>query len=248
MDLSIYVDESGILAKSTPASPKYFIIAFVITNNSEKLKKEFKNSRLKAVKNKKKYLEQLKNTHEIKATDISENYKISIYEKLIEKCSDCFEIGFIVVDNDNLDSKFKEVRARSFNFLLKSFLSDYFINHSKFCSNGNLIQNINFIIDEQNVATKSKYTLNEYLNTAFLDNPITEKDITVTYSDSKNVILIQLADFLANTSFRHFQHHQPVARDNMNLLMAVVCGNTFYGFPYSVFKDQIKAYNNSAID
>ncbi len=55
-----------------------------------------------------------------------------------------------------------------------------------------------FHIDERNIRTEAKYTLEDYLNTELLFNNILDQNIKVEYYDSCNSILIQIADVFAN--------------------------------------------------
>ena len=64
---------------------------------------------------------------------------------------------------------------------------------------------IEFIVDEQNIATGADYELCGYLNQQLtLKNPICDL-FDVTYMDSKNEKLIQLSDFVANTFYRNIE-------------------------------------------
>lgn len=92
---------------------------------------------------------------------------------------------------------------------------------------------IHFVIDERNVATESKYTLQEYLNTELnLVESFAEKDIVVHYYDSKNYLLLQLADFISNTFYRYRQKNIAESKDNVKMLLNQTSTNKIFKFPY----------------
>ena len=93
-------------------------------------------------------------------------------------------------------------------------------------------------VDERNVATGAKFTLEEYLNTEYnIENPICEGDISVHYLDSKNRYLIQLADFVANTFYRAYKKNDPDAKSNVELLRKVLCNGKVFYFPVPYIKE-----------
>ncbi|MCR5400654.1 MAG: DUF3800 domain-containing protein [Treponema sp.] len=53
-------------------------------------------------------------------------------------------------------------------------------------------------LDERNERTEARYFLENYLNTEFCLNGITEKHYTVKYLDSSDNPFIQIADVFAN--------------------------------------------------
>ena len=89
------------------------------------------------------------------------------------------------------------------------------------------------MIDERNVATESKYTLQEYLNTELnLVETFSQEDIRVHYYDSKNYLLLQLADFISNTFYRYQQKNVQEAKGNVGLLLNQTSTRKVFKFPY----------------
>ena len=175
-DITVFVDESGTIGKGTIKEDDFFIITllFVKDEDVNHIKKVFKKERLKIVNKKDALKQQLKNNKEVKGSELSEIEKRPIYEKLIEKCGDKFEIAVIVMNNRKATVKFRSNSSRSFNYLIKTFLEKHFKKRSRFKG----VNQIHFVIDERNVATESKYTLQEYLNTELnLVESFSEKDI-----------------------------------------------------------------------
>lgn len=225
-NLLAFVDESGSIIKGSTKGKSFFVIAQIFTDNERFLNKVFKKRRLQMLSEEEREI--LSKTKEIKGSDISENRKKEIYTALVEKCSDHFELGIIVLDVNRADEKLRQVPSRAFNFLIARYLSKYYKAHSKFRT----AHDIDFFVDERNVATGAKYTLQEYLNTEYnIEDPICEGDISIQYLDSKNRYLIQLADFIANTFYRAYQKENRDAKENIQLLEKVLCNGRVFYFP-----------------
>ena len=230
-DITVFVDESGTIGKGIIKEDDFFIITllFVKDEDVNHIKKVFKKERLKIVNKKEVLKQQLKNNKEVKGSELSETEKRKIYEKIIEKCGDKFEIAVIVMNNKKATVKFRSNSSRAFNYLIKIFLEKHFKKRSKFKK----VNQVSFIIDERNVATESKYTLQEYLNTELnLMETFSEKDITVHYYDSKKYLLLQLAEFISNTFYRYKQKNNTESKDNVEILLKQTSTNKMFKFPY----------------
>lgn len=90
---------------------------------------------------------------------------------------------------------------------------------------------LTLFIDQRNVATKSIYTLKEYLNTDLvMVESIFKEDFNVIYCDSKTQPLIQLSDYIANTTFRYFNGDNEVVKTNIAILKPNMTNNNFFMF------------------
>lgn len=231
-NLSAFVDESGSVKKGALLQEDFFVIALIFTDNEKFLNKVFKKKRFQILSEEERTV--LSETKEIKGSDISESRKKEIYEALHEKCSGNFELGIIVLDLKRADDKLKQVPSRAFNFLIARYLSKFYRPHSKFST----ANDIAFFVDERNIATGAKFTLEEYLNTEYnIEDPICGGNISVRYLDSKNRYLIQLADFIANTFYRAYKKKYPDAWENVNLLKDVLCNGKVFYFPVPYTKE-----------
>lgn len=230
-EINAFIDESGIIKKGDLTSPDFFVIGMAFTNNEKHIKKVFTKKRLKQLTESE--IEELKETREIKGSHMSEARKAPIYEALVEKCADDLEIGIIVLDLKAAESRLKQSSSRAFNFLIARYLSKYYRIHSKFSD----ASSIDLFVDERNVATGAKFTLEEYLNTEYnIEDPICDENISVQYLDSKNRNLIQLADFLANTFYRAYKKNDKDARSNVELLTPLLCNGKVFYFPLPYIK------------
>ena len=102
---------------------------------------------------------------------------------------------YIILDNNLLDSRFIKNKARTFNYLLKIFLINsikkkYIVDKEIFLQ-----------IDERNVKTDSKYSLEDYLNQELLLNDNLIENVQVQYFDSSQNCFIQIADVFSNIMY-----------------------------------------------
>lgn len=225
-NVTVFVDESGIIAKHKADKTNYFVITllFVRDEDLNLVKQSFKKYRLQVAKRKQELYEELIKTKELKGSSVSESDKHHIYQKLADKCSNKFEIGIIILNNRKATKKFRSNSSRAFNYLIKLYLQHIFVQSEMFKD----LNTLNFVIDERNVATESKYTLKEYLNTELnLLEHFCNDEIKVNYYDSKKFILLQMADFISNTFYRKWQKRQDVGGNVSILLQKTVTGKVF---------------------
>ena len=230
-DAYIFVDESGSITKDSKGD-KYFVICLIITKDKKKLERAFRNENIALAKRYPSLGKMLKENKEIKGSDITEPRKSILYENMIKKYHDLFEIGIIILDNENSTTQLSLVKARCFNFLIQEYMGNYFRHHCKFFDRmTSLCQNINFTIDERNVKTNAKHRLDGYLTehlNAF--DPICTDSINVAYTDSKNALLVQFADYIANTFYRNMKRIKE-SNKNVKMLQENLCDNRVFVFP-----------------
>lgn len=227
-NITVFVDESGTVSKGVRENKDYFIITLLFVKNEriDYVKKLFKKYRLQVVNKKEELKNNLKEKKEIKGSELSEKEKQHIYSKIMDKCTDDFELAIIVLDNKEASERFRSNSSRVFNYLIKQYLKCYFKKYSKYRE----LDSIHFVIDERNVATKSIYTLEEYLNTELnLMHDFSREEIKVDYSASEKYLLLQMADFISNTFYRKYQKNYN--SDNIDLLLEKTCKGKVFKFP-----------------
>lgn len=106
---------------------------------------------------------------------------------------------YIKVDNSRLNDTFCSNTSRVFNYLLKIAL-DYLIRAGHIKSENHHIQ-----LDERNERTESKYFLEDYLNTELFITGINEGSFLVSYFDSSNNKIVQIADVFSNILYSHLR-------------------------------------------
>ena len=225
--LYVYVDESGSITKTNISNNRYFVIAMVFTDDSTAIRRLFKKKISQMMKKNDKYKDMIHLKKEIKGSDISETTKKDVYKHILEHGSEKLELGLIVLDNEYTTDKFIENHARSFNYMIQTYLDSCFRNHSRFMQGYGKIE---FIIDEQNIATGADYELCGYLNQQLtLKNPICDL-FDVSYMDSKNEKLVQLADFVANTFYRNIEKKNKESKETVSMWLHTLCNGDVFDF------------------
>ena len=225
--LIVFVDESGSITKTDVSNNRYFIIALLFMRDSDRLKRYYRKGISALIKKSPKYKKILDENGEIKGSELPEAKKKPIYERIIRNCKGDFEIGIIVLDNNYTTKDFIKNHARTFNYIVQMYFDSFFRYHSKY---KNTISKMHLFIDEQNIATDAKYTLDGYLNQHLtIIKPICDC-FEVRYSDSKNHLLIQLVDFISNTFYRNIEKHDEISKETVKILLDEVCGNRIFDF------------------
>jgi hypothetical protein len=225
--LSVYVDESGSITKNNVTNNQHFIIAVLFTRETARLKRYFRKGISTLLKINKYRILQTKNG-EIKGSQVSETVKKDIYDRIVRNCKDDFELGIIVLDNNNTTDSFIKNHARTFNYIFQIYLHNQFRNFSKYADD---TLTMHIILDEQNIATDAKYTLDGYLEQQLtVVNPLCDH-FHVKYADSKNHTLLQFIDFVSNTFYRNLEKHDATSNDNVKRLMDCICGKKLFIFP-----------------
>ena len=96
-DAYIFVDESGSITKDIKGD-KYFVICLIITKDKKKLNRAFRAENIALATRYPSLGRKLKENKEIKGSDITEKKKKILYENMINKYGDLFEIGIIILD------------------------------------------------------------------------------------------------------------------------------------------------------
>ena len=131
--------------------------------------------------------------HELKGSSFNPAMKRKFVDFFARK--PYFELYYIVIENEFIKPAFTENTARAFNFVLKLAIQ-YFINQNMLPNEPCMLQ-----LDERNERTQSRYFLEDYLNTELLLTGVTTGRFDVTYFDSANNSLVQVADVLSNLCF-----------------------------------------------
>ena len=203
--MNIYADESGSINNKFGSKP--FIIALIHVLDFKKLNTVFKRFISSNLDNLKELDKDFYNSngvltkkgnlmfhggkfHEIKGSQLNQEMKIKFIKYLIQK--KYFELYYIKINNDLLTDKICENTARAFNYSIKLAFS-FFLEHKLLTDDDCLLQ-----LDERNERTEAKFFLENYLNTEFCLNDVTDKHYSVKYLDSADNPFIQIADVFAN--------------------------------------------------
>jgi len=193
---NIYIDESGSMTHETQIkNNKYFIMALVLVEQPEKLKKIHKrfvqkySAELKQMDDDNKMFDG-KNFIELKGSAFTPIMKRNFVNFFCK--NNYFRILYIQVDNSNVTKNLYRNKARAFNYILKLAV--------EYLSNRGILTGRNWVfnIDERNVKTDAKYNLQEILCTEFSTGKDIVDEINVKYFNSANNRIIQLADVFSN--------------------------------------------------
>lgn len=197
--INMYIDESRSIHQTSEKLNRYFIIGIVIPKDSKKLKRVYKNfirkniNDLKKLDTEGKMFDSNNKFVELKGSSMDKTMKLKFIEFFCR--NNLFEVRYIILDNNLLDNRFIKNKARTFNYLLKIFLINsikkkYIVDKEIFLQ-----------IDERNVKTDSKYSLEDYLNQELLLNDNLMDNIQVQYFDSSRNCFIQIADVFSNIMY-----------------------------------------------
>lgn len=201
MAQNVYIDESGSITNEYADRYPFFVIAALHVFNKPVLKKAFKRfissnyDELKKTDRQKKMFDSAGNFSELKGCCMTPKMKEKFLNFFSRK--PLFEVFYIKLDNHRLSEKLSTNKARCFNYLLKTAFT-YFITHGILPKD-----TYAFHIDERNIRTDAKFTLEDYLNTELLFNGVMADTIAVEYLDSCKNEMIQVADVFANIYYSY---------------------------------------------
>lgn len=203
----ICVDESGSI-NNHYKKDRYFIITLIKVIDTASLKKAYKrfvssnHDRLmkldnkKAKKSKKRTVKKPNKMfingkfRELKGSQFDKEMKKRFVEFFSKKKS--FEIYYIKVDNKKLRDDILSNTSHVFNYSIRVAI-EYFIKKGYFIGEDFYIN-----LDERNEKIKYKYFLENYLNTELVMNGTTRSKFSVSYFDSTNNHMVQIADVFSN--------------------------------------------------
>lgn len=215
--MNIYIDESGSINNHSPSN-EYFVIAMVLVLDKNGLSRAYKrfissNYQTLQLLDKEKIDNETKkvlkagnkmfingNFKELKGSQFDRELKLKFLEFFSRE--HYFDVYYIKISNKELTDKFASNTSRVFNYAIKSAI-DYFLKN-------NLLPNENchLQLDERNEKVKSRYFLENYLNTELAYNEDVIGNFTVTYFDSSNNRFVQIADVFANLYYSELQTNQ----------------------------------------
>lgn len=203
--MNLYMDESGSVHPVESELNRFFIVGIVMPENEKKLRKVYK-------------IFVTKNLEKLRQLDLENKmfHKNGKFAELKGSCFDrpmkleflhffcqnhLFKVGYIILDNNKLQTKFIANKARTFNYLLKLFCTN--ATQRKYI----LAKQLFLQIDERNVRTESKFSLEDYLNQEMVLNLGLMENIKVQYFDSVQNQLIQIADVFSNIMYSNIVTH-----------------------------------------
>jgi len=193
--VSLYIDESGFMTQEHCRKLPYYVLALVRVHDSKKVKrlmKRFVSANLERLreldKDGKMFIDG--HFHELKGSALDHDMKESFFRYV---CRDqIFDVFFVTLYNKKITGTLYKNRARASNFVLTLALK-YFFEHNLLDKDTYLLQ-----IDEQNIRTESRNSLEDHLNIQLTLERELADGFSITYYDSSCNTCIQLADLCAN--------------------------------------------------
>ncbi|MGN1208434.1 MAG: DUF3800 domain-containing protein, partial [Christensenellales bacterium] len=164
--INIYIDESGSMTNNCEEYKQpFFVISLIKVTKADILKKNLKrfvSDNLKLLKSIDKQNKMFINGKfaELKGSAFNGALKRKFVEKIIKDKP--FELYYIKLHNKKAKPELLINKARAFNFLLKLFFQHNLKNRN-FENDEYFLQ-----IDERNIKTQAKNTLEDYLNTELI--------------------------------------------------------------------------------
>ena len=211
--VNLYLDESGSMTCDYSKTHPYFVVSILYAKNITKLKRLYKRfvsknlNRLKIADSGKMFRGE--DFHELKGSEFTPSLKkdfINFFSK-----DDSFQLFYIEIDNEKVESKYYKNTARAFNYIVVLALK-YFIKHG-FLPKGEQYQ---IQIDERNQRADARKSLEDYLYSELYLADATAEGVDVTYFDSANNIIIQRADVFANIYYSELRTGN--YSDSLNLM------------------------------
>ena len=212
--MNLYIDESGSINNHIPNN-KYFVIGIIHATNKVALKRTYKRfvssnyDELKKLDQDKIHSKSGKiiksggkmfsagKFKELKGAQFDRDMKLKFINFFSQKSS--FEVYYIKIANEKLTDCFCENTARVFNYTVRLTL-DSLIQRGLLPNEDCFLQ-----LDERNEKTETRYFLENYLNTELAMNGTASGKFEMTYFDSSQNKLIQIADVFANLYYSHLQ-------------------------------------------
>lgn len=197
--MNIYMDESGSVHPVARTLNRFFIIGMVMPENEKRLRKVYKIfirknfEKLKKLDKENRMFDKNGKFSELKGSCFDREMKLEFMRFFCQE--NLLKVGYIILDNNKLQTKFISNKARTFNYLLKLFFTNA-------AQKGYIKDKRLFLqIDERNVRTDSRFSLEDYLNQEMVLNFGCIENVKVQYFDSAQNQIIQIADVFSNIMY-----------------------------------------------
>lgn len=186
---------------------RYFVICFVHTDQPQRVERTYTRAISDLMKYYPDFFRRLKNPKEMKGSEARPFMKHFIIQKLIEHTD--IRVAHMVVDNWNIEDKFRSVPERAFNYLVKTIMKSFPLSAADHRA-------LQLKVDTRNTAIENLRTLQGYLDAELVLVEGLTGRVCVDYLDSSCNKNIQVADILASVIFQRFRYktmHFPVFAD-----------------------------------
>jgi hypothetical protein len=197
--IHIFIDEAGDLGFNKRSSKK-FVVAYLITDNPDKMRTKIKRfrKRLRSLRKKKRI-----KLSEFKFRRDKEDTRLELLELIAN--SD-MEIGYVVIDKRAVKQDLREKPNILYNYLLVHYVLTNVL--SKYNP-----KKIVFVVDKS-LSRRARQAFNDYFRgkltwKAFIEKNQMPPEHEVKHMDSRNEPCLQAADYVAGAAFSKFEHGDP---------------------------------------
>lgn len=228
--VDISIDESGSITCQYAKNHPYFVVALVMVKDKKNLKKalhRFISSNMKTLEcldkaSGKMFLNG--KFRELKGSVLDDDMMKKFIYFIAQ--NNYFEVYYLHFRNQSLRPCFCENIARAFNYVLRNAVEYYmrkgFWEKTEY----------RFQLDERNEKTRTRFFLEDYLNTELgLDGKLEQCRFHVQYFDSTCNALVQVADVFSNFYYRQLFKPQVYEMEMKYLFRYGYIKNIYY-FPY----------------
>ena len=209
---------------------QYFVICVVLVNDEKRLKrvyKRFVSLNMESLRREDKHYNMFYKSgkfKELKGAYMSYKTKKNFVKFFCK--NQLFSIFYICSSNQMADNYFYSNKARAFNYLIRLC-----IEHNTLKCNIN--KDFNYLkIDERNVSTRTRSTLEEYLCIELVTAKRLQLGFLVEYFQSERNELIQIADVFSNIYYSYIVKGRIFDNEINYLRNNKYIKNEFY-FPFS---------------
>ncbi|MBE9389439.1 DUF3800 domain-containing protein [Vagococcus salmoninarum] len=213
--MRLFVDESGSITTSKSLGNRFFVIAFLETEEPYNVIRQFREA-------KKEYIKRtpacnLVINGEIKGSQMPFGMKKLIFERISQKTDAVFH--FKVVDNFNLYNNLLSNVSLSFNYFI--YLT---VDNIRNLTKSATPKELKMQLDDRNTAVESLNSLQEYLFIKFVIENQKFDSIKTSYRDSQSRDLLQVIDLFANSVYRISRNHGlNLPNDKKNRQLLDIC-------------------------
>lgn len=187
--LYIYIDESSTLG--IKANEPYFVVCALVLHESEKM--PMKNS----VKRIFRRISEKRSINGLHASEMSFEEKQLSYNEFQNKS---FSIHYLVAHKESVHENLFRKKNVCFNYFVYLAIKPVLVESS--------INDIYITIDTRSVKVTSEKALEEYLNTQLAQSGTYDKNVFVSYGDSKNFKHLQAVDLFANAIYAKYNFNK----------------------------------------
>ncbi len=190
-----YIDESGNLGYNEG----YFIIAMLSSNNPKRLKNIIKSFCA------------YKSLSEVHATDLSFPDKQYLVNKLVKQKD--YSISYVIADKMMIENK----KLFDNNNILFNYLFSFLVKDIIAANTGDIVLHL----DNRTQKVASANSLKDYIHIKAFAEWGFDKNLVISYIDSKHSKAVQMADLVANCIHRKYRHGVSDFYSRLNIVKSI---------------------------